>query len=299
MAARPRLRWIKRLTIAIVILAMLVAALFVANGLWPSWKTPLMGKTGHTVTKQVPKRLTIMAFNIAKCFAHKGGFSFSSQKEVTKCLDRLAKVIRAQRPDIVFLSEINLECAPCPVNQVRYLAEKCRMHAWAFGENYSFGLPFYRISSGNAVLSRFALEPLTVLQLEHGGPFYSPMGNRRALFVTVDIDQQPLLLGSLRNDSFDLGRNADQVRQLLAFIGKRPALLGGDFNAPPQSKAMQLWKKSERFAARWHGPKTFPADKPDRCIDYVLAPKAWRLVEHRVIDDQTSDHRPVVSIFER
>jgi endonuclease/exonuclease/phosphatase (EEP) superfamily protein YafD len=46
------------------------------------------------------------------------------------------------------------------------------------------------------------------------------------------------------------------------------------------------------------GPATFPADAPRQRIDYVFAPKAWKLVDSRVLDDQTSDHRAVVATFE-
>jgi hypothetical protein len=28
------------------------------------------------------------------------------------------------------------------------------MHAWVFGENYNFGLPFARMVGGNAILAR-------------------------------------------------------------------------------------------------------------------------------------------------
>ena len=69
----------------------------------------------------------------------------------------MAKVIREENPDFVFLSEAVRECTPCPVNQLELLAELCGMHAWAFGENYCFGLPLYRIVGGNAILSRFPL----------------------------------------------------------------------------------------------------------------------------------------------
>ena len=35
---------------------------------------------------------------------------------------------------------------------------------WAFGENFNFGLPFYRVVGGNAILSRWPIEPV-------GNPF--------------------------------------------------------------------------------------------------------------------------------
>lgn len=275
----------------------LVGLLFVANGLWPSWRTPQVGRSAYPPRSGPIRTIKAMAYNIAKCFVHQGGLSFRSEQEVTGCLDRIAAVVAREKPDLVFLSEINFQCSPCPVNQVQYLARKTRMHAHAFGENYSWGLPFYRIRSGNALLSQLPLTPVETQQLAGDAPFYHPLGNRRILWVEVAINNEKLLVGSLRNDSFDIDNNLVQVRQILRRIGKRPALLGGDFNAPAGSPPMQALSASGRFTGKLDGPPTFPTDKPDRCIDFILAPRAWRLLEHRVLKEDVSDHLPVVSTF--
>ena len=43
---------------------------------------------------------------------------------------------------------------------------------------------------------------------------------------------------------------------------------------------------------------TFPSTAPDRVIDWILVPPAWRIREQQVLDVQLSDHRPVVAAFE-
>jgi endonuclease/exonuclease/phosphatase (EEP) superfamily protein YafD len=60
---------------------------------------------------------------------------------------------------------------------------------------------------------------------------------------------------------------------------------------------MQAFRSSGRFVGRFDSPPTFSTEKPDRCIDYILAPRSWTLVRHRVLKDDISDHLPVVSTF--
>jgi len=292
---RTRLRRAIGLLIATVVGALVLTCV---NGLWPSWKQPELGTTSHPRQEGSPRRVKVIAYNIAKCFVREGGLSFRPTVEVSACLERIASLLREEQPHLVFLSEIDVESGPCPIDQVRFLADSVGMYAHAFAPNYSFGLPFFRVRSGNAILSRFPLHPLPTQQLAGGAPFYYPVNNRRALWVQSQIGEETVVLGSLRNDSFDLENNLVQSRELLARMGGTPALLAGDFNAPQGSESIRLFRDSGLFTGAFEGPATYPSDAPDRCIDYILAPRAWRLVDHRVIDDQVSDHRPVVSVFE-
>ncbi|MCA9669288.1 MAG: endonuclease/exonuclease/phosphatase family protein [Myxococcales bacterium] len=292
-------RWLRRVLLIVIGLPLLFALLFSLNGLWPGWKTPETGTTKHAQRTGTVKRVRVMAFNIAKCFAHQGGMKFRDESEVKTCLDRIAALMQRERVDLAFLSEINFDCAPCgSINQVEYLADKAGFHSWSFGANYSFGVFFYRIRSGNALLSRFALEPVGVKQLRHGTPFYNPMGNRRLLWMKIPA-LGGVRAGALRNDSFDIDRNRDQVEQLLADVPATGALLGGDFNAWPGTQPITLFQRSGRFNnACFEGPPTFPVDKPKHRIDFIVAPKAWRLVEQHVVKTDVSDHLPVVATFE-
>jgi len=81
-----------------------------------------------------------------------------------------------------------------------------------------------------------------------------------------------------------------------------PVLLVGDFNSQPGTAVMNL------LARHWHMPakpagahSTFPADEPEREIDFVLYRPAhrFRLLEYRVIDERVaSDHRPVLAVLQ-
>ncbi|MCE9544580.1 MAG: hypothetical protein K8T25_03545 [Planctomycetia bacterium] len=163
LARRPR-RWLRRLgwTFAAAIgLLMVLALLFVVNGLWlANNETPVVGVTQPGAKALPPPadehpdpaQVKVLSFNIAKGFVYKEGVSFDTVAHVTRRMDEIATLIRRERPDVVFLCETVFECGPCPVNQVEYLSRETGLRHWAFGEDYNFGLPFYRVVGGNAIL---------------------------------------------------------------------------------------------------------------------------------------------------
>ena len=301
--AKPK-RWLRRIVIAAALaigLGILLAGLFVLNGtVLDRGGTPEVQTTEHPAAERVAQggQIRVLAYNIAKAFVYSGGGKFQSVDYVKDRLDQAAAVIRAEKPDLVFLSEAIRDCGPCPVNQIEYLAEKSGMHSWAYGENYNVGLPFYRIAGGNGILSRFPLEGVANIDLPHRKPFYVTKNNRRTLICTTEIGDSGVLLGAMHTDSFNFDRNADQSEVIIETLSLQPAICAGNFNATPDSRSMKLFKESGRFAGEWNGPFTFPSDAPDRTIDFVLAPKDWKLLEHKVITNLVSDHCAVLSLFE-
>jgi endonuclease/exonuclease/phosphatase family metal-dependent hydrolase len=270
---------------------------FAVNGASGSWRTPEACSLAPAAGPRVERELRVFAFNAAKCDFHEGGLSFASAEEVRARLDRIAAVVERERPDLVFLSEIVMEAGPVDVHQVDYLARRSGFAAYACAENYSFGLPFFRFRSGNALLSRLPLRPLAVQQLSGARSFWSPTNNRRALWCEVEIGGEWLLVGSLRNDSFDLENNARQTREILDFVGDRPALLAGDFNAGVESASIALLEGSQRFAAGLDRRPTFPRSAPTRRIDWIFAPAGWSVIEESVVDCLASDHLAVASTW--
>ncbi len=289
---------------ALLAIGLALVGLFTWNGLETSWRVPTVGSTAHpervlSADETAAFTLTTMAWNIAKCDFHQRGTEFKSEADVRAQLDRMAEVITAAGVDLLFLSEVVLEATPCPVNQVEYLAEKAGFAHWCYGDNYSFGIPGARIRSGNAFLSKLPMEALRVDQLPGGTPFWRPTGNRRILWAEIELLGERVECASLRNDSFDLKNNAEQVRGIVAGLSTRPTVAAGDFNAKPGTEALRLWKASGRFAGVFDGAPTFPATGPNRRIDTVLLPAEWSAQygatwSDEVLDVDLSDHEPVV-----
>lgn len=295
--------YLLRAMLILCVLALIPVLLFAVNGL-------LLANNEHVVTGQTqhpavhPARedsgempLRIMSWNVAKLFVHNGGLSFDPPEKARKRLESMADLIRSENPDIIFLCEIVKECTPCPVDQIAELAEAAGMHMWAFGENYNFGLPFYRIVGGNAILSRFPIEGVTNLTLAGRQPFYVTKNNRRALWCSARIENQEILLASLHNDSYSRKNNLAQAQQIADFAGNRDTLMAGDFNAAPHEPPMKVFSESGHFSGVFDGPFTFPAGKPKETIDFILGPASWEVLEHRVIASDASDHLPVLTVF--
>jgi endonuclease/exonuclease/phosphatase family metal-dependent hydrolase len=301
---KPRKKFLRLILLVLGVPAALLVlglALFAVNGLiLADGETPRVGYTSHPAEEapsEGPRDIKVVTINIAKLFLHKKGFSFAKPEQVRDRLRRVAEAIRAQDPDIVFLSETVRQCSACPVDQVAEIANAVGMHTWVLGENYNFGLPFYRIVGGNAILSRWPLVPVKNQSLAGRKPFWVTKNNRRVLWCEMTLCGKSLLLASVHNDSFNIKNNLAQTRQILEFAGERPLLIAGDFNANPDEEPMLLLKETGRFSGEFDGPKTFPADNPRQTIDFILVPAAWELISHRVIDDTGSDHCLVCSVF--
>lgn len=286
---------------ALAVFAGLLVGLFVLNGLVladrHAPRVRHLGNVEVAPTKSAPGEVTFVSYNIAKGFAHKGGLRFDSKAAVEERLRRMADLIRAERPDAVFLSEALTELAPCNVDQVAFLARACGLPHTATGENYNVGLPLCRVAGGNAVLSRVPLTAVENIDLSGRKAFWVTENNRRALFVSADFGSGPVLMAALHNDSFDMRNNEVQTRQLLDYVGERPAILAGDFNNRPKDRSIALIRDSGRFVGEFDGPPTFFEGKRAERLDYIFAPVGWELLESRVIADDTSDHRPLVCRF--
>ncbi|MCC6409140.1 MAG: endonuclease/exonuclease/phosphatase family protein [Planctomycetes bacterium] len=271
-------------------------ALFAYEGLNPSWRKPEVARSAGDELVAPIRELRVVALNVAKARFYEGS-EFADADRVRAELDAIAAVLVAERADLVFLSEVVLECGPEPLDQVEHLARAGRFPFRAASENYSFGLPFFRIRAGNALLSRVPVKALETLQLAGRRPFWSPTNNRRALCTELELGGATVLAVVVRNDSFDLANNLAQTRELLDWVGARPALLAGDFNAEPGDASLQLLSSSGRFSGLVDAPPTFPSAAPRRRIDHVLAPPTWTLVEHHVVAAGSSDHLAVVATF--
>lgn len=275
---------------------------FIANGLLLARGARVAtGMTEHAAADlneiRDRRRIRILSFNIAKVFAYRRRLQFVPAALVRSRLDEIGRIIAAEKPDLVFLCEVLFECGPCPINHVTTIAQAAGMHAWAFGENYNFGLPWYRISGGNAILSRWPLVAVQNPSLGTRKPFYRRSNSRRALFCRLNLGGRTLLLASAHNDSRSVENNLAQIQGILSRCTDCDTILAGDFNALPGSPSIELIRKSERFLGAVAGPPTHPAHCPVDQRDYIFAPACWELVEHRVLPPLVSDHLAVVSTF--
>lgn len=288
---RPRKRrW--ALWIGIPLVACLAGA-FAWVGLRSGWRTPAIVERRETPAAPWEGELTLVAVNLAKLGFHRGGLDFTPQRTLEARVDRAAQALVQHRADVVCLSEVVSCGGPVRFHQVRALAEAAGYRYWVYLPNYDFGLPGLRVCAGNAILSKHPLRRARGQQLAGERPFWSPTNNRRALWCEVQLGDAWLPLASIRNDSFDLANNGEQVRELLEVAGSAPALIAGDLNCTPTSEPGRSWRSTDSLETLPDGPPTYPSKAPTRRIDDALWPRGWELIEHGVVDTGFSDHLAV------
>lgn len=208
-------------------------------------------------------------------------------------LDRIARVILAEQPDVVALQEVDRGVRRTDRRDLpRELSELTGMHVF-FERNIVHEGGDY----GNAVLTRFPVvkEVNTHLRMIREGEqrgvvqMVLDAEGTHLLFMNTHIDYRP--------DDAERLLNVEQFREIAATYGDLPVVITGDFNTLPGTRTHL--KMKEQFTDAWEvageGPGyTFPSRKPNRRIDYlftsgeIAAKRAW------IPETQASDHLPLV-----
>jgi endonuclease/exonuclease/phosphatase family metal-dependent hydrolase len=211
-------------------------------------------------------------------------------------LYRTAGVIRALRPDIVGLQEVDDRA-----ERSGKVAQAERLGA-ALGLHHAFGrfMDFQGGAYGMAILTRQPIVATHAVQL--------PEGNEPRIALAVQIRLADGRVLTIVNVHFDWVRDDAfrfaQAGALTKYLDdlETPYILLGDFNDLPDSRTLALFKARAGEARKPAADRfTFSATAPEREIDFIFfaPPSEWRAREVRVIDERiASDHRPVVAVIE-
>ncbi len=236
-----------------------------------------------------PQRLRVLSYNIH----HGEGMDGKLD------LERIARVIKDADADLVALQEVDKGVKRTDgIDEPAVLAELTGMHA-VFEKNIDFQGGEY----GNAVLSRLPVEQYK----NHPLPRSNPTEQRGVLEVHISVAGRPIVFYATHfdyhGDDGERLASAGLLRGLLEDADTQTAIVAGDLNALPDSPTMKLIRE---FLTDTHNPQageghTYPADQPDRRIDYILHTPAAGLksLECRVTDEPAaSDHRPLLTVFQ-
>ena len=206
--------------------------------------------------------------------------------DLSPALERQAAAIRALAPDVVALQEVDRATRRSGgVDQAAALAGATGLHA-AFARSIDFEGGQY----GIALLSRERPGSVRLV------PLPSPHDEDRALLV-ADFGPFVFAVTHLPLHEGDRTGSVDRIfTELLP--SPKPVFLAGDWNALPDGDTLR--RIGCGFVVLTDpSVLTFPADAPDRCIDYVAVDRAhadaFRGAVARVVDEPSaSDHRPVL-----
>lgn len=201
--------------------------------------------------------------------------------------ERLAKIIRDLKPDVVALQEVDVKTQRADgVDQAARMGELTGLrHVFGNAMHYSGG------QYGEALLSRFPMRAIKT----HPLPYRLGQEPRCALEATIQPDNglpSFVFVGThLCHQSNETRTEQSKRMDRLFAAGEAPVILAGDLNARPGSDPMKVL-----LEGRWTD-----AIAPRSRIDYVLyrTQDPWRVVEVTIVDDLVaSDHRPVLAVLE-
>lgn len=247
----------------------------------------------HAASAQTASSLRVLCYNIHYGQGMDGEYDIA----------RLAEVIKAAKPDLVALQEVDVGVKRSGrVHQLQKLGELTGLTA-RFGptQHYEGGL------FGNAVLTRLPIldEHIQPLPYTEATPELQTYP-RGALVITVRApDGQPLRFISTH---FQHNVPADRVEQAHAInrlyadpADKLRTILAGDFNAKPEEEPIQILQQSWTHTMDAAKAPSAPSVNPSSRIDYIFYREAahFRPVSSEVLPEaMASDHRPVLAILE-
>lgn len=195
---------------------------------------------------------------------------------------RIADILQISKADVIALQELDsVTYRSKQVDVLQKLSDLTGMFAvYAPAIDYNGG------KYGVGILSN--VKPLSFRYVS------LPGREEKRVLLLVEFERYVFLCTHLSLTEEDRLNTVSIINRETAAL-KKPVLLAGDLNDLPNSSFIQSlqqqWKllSSEAF--------TFTADKPDRCIDYILMRKQdpFKVRSAIVMEEPVaSDHRPVL-----
>jgi endonuclease/exonuclease/phosphatase family metal-dependent hydrolase len=237
----------------------------------------------------VMKSLKVMTYNI-----HHGK---GMDKKVN--LNRIVEVISSSNADIIGLNEVDKHFSKRSnyTDQVQFLAKELNMYS-SFSPSISTkskDRAFEVHQYGNGVLSRFPL-----ITTNHHLFECTPkmIEGRSFLEVTIYFNEKLVNL-YITHLSLYPYLHRTQSDFILKNV-KKPAIILGDWNMNPNSKA---WKRiTETYIDVWgevgrNSGFTYPSIRPRKRLDYIFVSEDIQILDAKVIDSSplASDHLPLLS----
>ena len=244
----------------------------------PGGPDPLPTATGETCVPGSLTDLTVVSFNIKSAHGPDGSVQ----------LDLLARTLKAWKPDVVLLQEVDKNQARTGrVDMASYLGQR-------LGFSSTFGANTANRAGGQygtALLSRHPIVSAENTPL----PRLPGDEQRGLLHAVLDVDGAKLsayVVHLQHTSSRARMRQVNAIRRQVA-DDPLPKVIGGDFNAHPGSSVMTVARSiaSDTWADVGTGPGlTVPRIAPRARIDYLLQ-TGLVPVNMQVLTPSLSDHR--------
>ena len=232
------------------------------------------------------KILKVMSYNIHHCNPPSAGDKID--------VAAIARVISKEKPDFVALQEVdvNTERSGKGSNQAKELAKLTGMNFY-----FSKAIDHQGGDYGVAVLSKFPILDSARFTL----PIAEGLtGETRTIAaITVEVAKGKKIIFASTHLDLKEATRLSQAALIVKHFEKSgiPMILGGDFNALPDSKVIGYFDQHFKRTCQDCDP-TIPVENPNRTIDFIMYKPAgtFESLSTRVIDEKyASDHLPVIS----
>lgn len=212
-------------------------------------------------------------------------------------LDSMGHFIQESVVDIVGLQEVDSVC-----HRSGAIDQPVRLGALAGMDAYfTRHFPYQGGAYGQGLLTTQRVTRLYNLRL----PVFPLEDEKEVSVLVADIkssDRKKLTVAVVHLDYRSSESRIHQIDLLLDSLnGIKNLVLMGDFNAYPDSPEMQkLARYFDQFKTDRELPPSFPAEEPDRRIDFILLKKGsdLKIVNEVVNHVPYSDHLPVTATLE-
>jgi len=235
-----------------------------------------------------PTRIKVMTFVVDYGVGTDGIYS----------LARLAKIIRQESPQLVFLSGVDYKTKRgFNDEQARQLAADLGME-FTYARNNQVGEGW----TGNAILSRYPI------YFSENKVYQANFRNNRQslLHVIVQLDDWDLnFFGTaLSEDSLTASNQIAEVLEYLKdWSREQPMILVGNFNLQPGAKRMHemAFYYLDLAAYATESVLTYPSDAPNKRIDYIFCNKFLEPITIYAVKNEltlnAAMHLPLVAHF--
>lgn len=237
--------------------------------------------------------LDVMTLNLAH--GRSTGFhqAFLRRATIQRNLDAVAEVLLREDPDVVAFQEADGPSAwSGRFDHVRYLAERAGFSHHMRGTHMSAPRTRY----GTAIAARLPLaDPLSVT-FAPSPPTFSK-GFVVSTVLHPALPDRPVDVVSVHLDFARPGVRKRQIETLIETLRGRDRLMVvlGDFNTRWDARERTLRRLAAALEIEAHAPDepmvTFPFHGTR--LDWIFASRGIEFVDHRVLPDTVSDHRPV------
>lgn len=212
-------------------------------------------------------------------------------------LQAITKVIKESGAQLVALQEVDVNTLRSgkSSHQAEELAKLVGMEFF-----FSKGIDYQGGEYGTAILSKFPILDDQRYELPNVEGVNSEP--RTLAVVTVEVNGEKVKFANTHLDFTNAENNLLQVKKILDIFKDEtlPVIMGGDFNAVPESASIQLLDEQFTRSCSQDCPFTSPQQNPQRIIDYIMVSSNsnFETIDHQVIaETYASDHRPVLAVY--